>query len=142
MSETPDSLRIVRTFNAPRERVYRAWSDAGEMARWNTPADDMTLSVDVLDVRVGGRYQGTFGRPGEAPFVEVNEYREVVPGRRLVFDMIISRGGTVLSRTRPTVEFVDRGGRTQLVLTDEGDGAAEHASGWGTALNHLANLVG
>jgi len=77
-----------------------------------------------------------------APFVEAGEYRKVEPGRLLEFDMSLARGGTVFSRTRCTVEFLDRGVGTQLVLTDEGDGAGEHATGWGPALDHLAQLLG
>ncbi|TMB23195.1 MAG: SRPBCC domain-containing protein [Deltaproteobacteria bacterium] len=142
MINRPDSLRIARTFAAPRERLYRAWTDAAEMARWYSPADGMTLSIDALEVRVGGRYQATSGMPGETPFVEAGEYRKVEPGRLLEFDMSLARGGTVFSRTRCTVEFLDRGVGTQLVLTDEGDGAGEHATGWGPALDHLAQLLG
>lgn len=141
LTTADDNLRIARTIDAPRERVYRAWTDAGDIARWNIPADGMTLTVDALDVRAGGRYQGRFGLPGDVQFVEINEYRDVVPGRRLVFDMTIARGDAVISRTRCAVEFVDRGGRTQIVLTDDGEGAGEHASGWGTALNQLAELL-
>ncbi len=141
MSPIDDSLRIARTLDAPTERVYRAWTDATDLARWNTPGDGMTLTVDTLDVRVGGRYRGRFGAPGDVSFVETNEYRDVVPGRRLVFDMIIARGDAVLSRTRCAVDFIDRGGRTQIVLPDDGEGAGEHAAGWGTALNHLAEVV-
>jgi uncharacterized protein YndB with AHSA1/START domain len=137
-----DSLRIARTFPASPARVYRAWTDAAEMARWYTPGEGMTLTIDALDVRVGGRYQATFGKPGDVPFVEAGEYREVVPGRRLVFDMSLARGSNVFSRTRCTLEFVDRDGRTQLILTDEGDAAGEHATGWGPALDHLAQLLG
>jgi hypothetical protein len=47
----------------------------------------------------------------------------------------------IFSRTRCTVEFRDRGEHTQLVLADEGDGAGEHATGWGPALDHLARLL-
>jgi uncharacterized protein YndB with AHSA1/START domain len=141
MSNQPDSLRIARTFDAPPPRVYRAWTDAAEMARWYSPADGMLLTIDALDVRVGGGFQATFGLPGEVPYVETGQYREVVPGERLVFDMCIARDGTVLSRTRCTVEFLARGARTQLVLTDEGDGAGEHASGWGPALSHLEQAL-
>jgi len=79
--------------------------------------------------------------PGEAPIVETGEYREVVPGERLVFDMSLERGGTVLSRSRCTVELVDRGDRTQLILTDEGEDAGQHATGWAPALDHLARLL-
>ncbi|HYR96345.1 MAG TPA: SRPBCC domain-containing protein [Candidatus Binatus sp.] len=141
MSTEPDGLRIARTLDAPRERVYRAWTDAADMARWNSPADGMTLSIDALDVRVGGRYRTGFGMPGEVPMVEAGEYREVVPGERLVFDSTLSRGGAVLSRTRCTVEFFDRGRRTQLVVAEEGDGAGEHAGGWGHAFDRLAGLL-
>ena len=142
MTPHPDSLRIARTFAAPPARLYRAWTDAAEMARWYSPGEEMTLTIDALDVRVGGRYQATFGRSGEVPFVESGEYREVVPDRRLVFDMSLARGSDVFSRTRCTVEFVDRDGRTQLILTDEGDGAGDDATGWGPALDHLAQTLG
>jgi len=54
----------------------------------------------------------------------------------------VARGSDVFSRTRCTVEFVDRDGRTQLILTDEGDGAGDHATGWAPALDHLAQLLG
>ena len=101
----------------------------------------MTLSIDARDVRVGGRYQATSGMRGEVPIVEAGEYREVAPDERLVFDVSLARGGTVFSRTRCTVEFLDRGERTQLVLTDDGDAAGEHASGWGMALNHLPRVL-
>ena len=40
-----------------------------------------------------------------------------------------------------TVEFVERGMRTQLILTDEGDDAGEHATGWAPALNNLERLL-
>jgi len=136
-----DGLRIARTFAAPRQRVYRAWTAADDMARWYAPGDGMTLSIDTLDVRVGGRYQATFGKPGEAPFVEAGEYREVVPGERLAFDMDLARGGVVFSRSRCTVEFVERGERTQVILADEGENAGDHASGWGPALDHLARRL-
>jgi len=141
MSTTPDSLRIARTFDAPSERLYRAWTDAADLARWNSPEDGMQLWIDAVDVRVGGRYRATFGVPGEVPIVETNEYREVVPGRRLAFDATLARRGAVFSRTRCSVEFVDRGNRSQLVPLEEGDDAAAHAGGWGHALDRLAALL-
>jgi len=136
-----DGVRIARTFAAQPQRVYRAWTVADDMARWYAPADGMTLSIDALDVRVGGRYQATFGKPGEAPSVEAGEYREVVAGERLVFDMTLARGGVVFSRSRCAVEFLERGERTQLVVTDEGENAGDHATCWGPSLDHLARLL-
>ena len=52
MTPHPDSLRIARTFAAPPARLYRAWTDAAEMARWYSPGEEMTLTIDALDVRV------------------------------------------------------------------------------------------
>lgn len=136
-----ETLVLRRTYDAPPERVFRVWTDPVELRRWYSPSDDFpVLSVEV-DLRIGGRSRFSFGPPGEEPYVEVDEYREIVPPRRLVFWMTLSRGGAVISETLVTIEFLDRGGRTEVVLTDEGPGAEEHASGWGPTLDHLTRAL-
>jgi hypothetical protein len=49
--------------------------------------------------------------------------------------------GAYQAPSRAVNEFLDRGAGTQLVLTDEGEDAGEHATGWAPALNHLARLL-
>ena len=50
------SLEIKRFINAPRERVYAAWTDPAELQRWFGPEDVRTIKI-AADVRVGGKYR-------------------------------------------------------------------------------------
>jgi uncharacterized protein YndB with AHSA1/START domain len=63
------TVRLHRVLRAPPERVYRAFLDAGALAKW-LPPHGFTCKVHHLDARVGGT---SFG----------GEYRELVPGVRL-----------------------------------------------------------
>ena len=53
-----DSLQLRRTFAAPRERVFRAWTDAKQFALWFHPSTDHTTIVSQMDLKVGGAYTG------------------------------------------------------------------------------------
>ncbi len=137
----PETLVLRRTYDVPPERVFRAFTVAAERQQWDSPADGWVVEVLELDLRVGGRYRAAFGPPGDTPYVEEDEYLEISPPRRLVFRETISRGGSVLQQTVCTVEFIDLGGRTEVVVTDHGIGAEVHRAGWTNALDHLAALL-
>jgi uncharacterized protein YndB with AHSA1/START domain len=136
-----ESLHLRRTYDASRERVFRAWTERAELEQWYTPADGHVLEILELDVRPGGTARFAFGFPGEEPYVETNVYREIVPPERLAFTMTLSHGGEVMSTTEVLVELFDRGGRTEVVITDRGPGAREHEQGWGPTLDHLEQLL-
>lgn len=76
---------ITRHFDAPRELVWRAWTEEAELAQWLHPFGVSTDSVS-FDVRVGGRYRYTMmnADTGEQ-FPTGGEYLEVDPIERLVF---------------------------------------------------------
>jgi uncharacterized protein YndB with AHSA1/START domain len=58
-----DAILITRIFDAPRERVFRAWTDPGEVAAWFGPAGIETpLDRIRIDLRVGGRFELTMVR--------------------------------------------------------------------------------
>jgi uncharacterized protein YndB with AHSA1/START domain len=136
-----ETLTLRRIYDAPPERVFRAWTEPAELQRWNSPSDDWPLQVLEVDLRVGGVYRAAFGPPGEEPYLETDEYREIVRPTRLVFTETIRRGGQVLSQTMCTVEFIDLGGRTEVVVTDQGIGAEIHRRGWTRALGALARVL-
>ncbi len=136
-----ETLVMRRSYDAPRERVFRAWTERAELEQWYTPADGHVLEILELDIRPGGTARFAFGPPGEEPYVEANLYREVVPPERLAFTMTLSRGDEILSTTEVVVELLDRAGRTEVVITDCGPGAREHEQGWGQTLDHLAQLL-
>lgn len=88
MAATPEmtpEFSITRTFDAPRELVWRAWTQESELAQWLRPFGVSTDSVS-FDVRVGGRYAYTMtnDETGEK-FPTGGVFREVEPIERLVF---------------------------------------------------------
>lgn len=50
------TLRVARSFAAPREKVFRAWTDPEELKKWFGPVGYSTLIAEV-DLRVGGKYR-------------------------------------------------------------------------------------
>jgi uncharacterized protein YndB with AHSA1/START domain len=98
---TPTELeiRVEREFDAPREHVFRVWTDPELIPQWwgeNT-------TVEEMDVRPGGRWRFNTGYGA----VE-GEFHEVVPPERLV---------QTFQNHVQTLEFEDLGGRTKLVQT-------------------------
>ena len=137
--KTETTLILRRIFDASRERLYQAWTTQAELLCWYSAAEDFVIHSVEIDLRVGGKMRASFGPKGEEPIIETNEYREIVAGRSLVFDMTLTRGETFISKTRVAIEFKDvGGGKSEIVLTDIGDQAWEHAQGWRPALELLA----
>ena len=62
-----ETIVLRRTFDAPVERVYRAWTDASSIMNWWTCGQGLAGTLLELDVRVGGKMRVSFGNPGEEP---------------------------------------------------------------------------
>lgn len=77
------SVRLHRVLRTPPEKVYRAFTDSGAMAKW-LPPYGFTCTVHDMDVRVGGTFRMSFHN-----FTSGNshsfggEYLELVPNERL-----------------------------------------------------------
>jgi uncharacterized protein YndB with AHSA1/START domain len=137
MPTTP-SLTLKRRIGASPEKVYAAWTDPAQIARWWGPEQAETLSAE-LDARVGGRFRIVFRTPDGEEHDVSGTYREVAPGERLVF--------TWVWRTMPerqslvTVTLKRDGDGTLLTLQHEQffDQAARdrHRSGWTGTLDKL-----
>src|ERR1700745_2723606 len=78
------SLEITRFINAPRDRVYAAWTDPVQLKEWWGPKEVRTLKI-VADTRVGGKYRWDLVNPDGEEMSVFGEYRELVPGKRIVF---------------------------------------------------------
>jgi len=141
---TPVTLRLRRTFAAPRERVFRAWTVPEEMKQWTAPGD-MTTPVAEVDLRPGGRYRIHMQAPdGAVTHRLVGVYRLVDPPKKLVYtwgwENEPESGETLV-----TVEFLDRGASTELVLTHElfpnDEASRKHEAGWTACFDKLARVV-
>lgn len=86
---------ISRVFRAPRERVFRAWTERGHLQRWFGPPGT-TIPECTLDLRAGGAFHYLV-RSGEGSDMWARwVFRDVVPGERLVFVVSFSdRSGGV-----------------------------------------------
>jgi len=87
MSETTaekTSLEIQRFINAPRARVYAAWTDPAQLREWFGPVWVRTCEL-VADARVGGKFRWDVINCDGKEMTIQGEYREVVPGKKIVF---------------------------------------------------------
>ena len=80
----PGTVKLHRVFNAPPERVYRAFTDADAMAKW-LPPHGFTGKVHHLDARVGGTYRMSFTNLSTGHgHTFGGTYLELEPGERIV----------------------------------------------------------
>jgi uncharacterized protein YndB with AHSA1/START domain/DNA-binding transcriptional ArsR family regulator len=131
---------ITRIFDAPREQVFRAWTDPDELAAWYGPEQMETPRERIsIDLRVGGRYELTMTqRAGDREFTIGYEIVELVEP-----ELLGLRSDPVPGMYEPTVvrvEFHDHGARTRMTLGDGPyPGGAGHATGgYEAALAKLA----
>jgi uncharacterized protein YndB with AHSA1/START domain len=107
-----------RTFEAPVASVFRAWSDPSMAKRWSWGPEYDTVSVD-LNCQTGGTWRQHIHdrKTGENWFFD-GVFHEVVPNRKLVhtFHFRNDRGYDE-PPSLVTIEFTERGGNTDVVLT-------------------------
>ncbi len=141
---TTGTLRLQRVLRAPAQRVYRAFLDAGAMAKW-LPPYGFTCQVQHLDARVGGTYRMSFTNfsNGHAHAFG-GEYRELVPFERLCYtDRFDDPNLPGEMRTTVTLRPVACG--TELNVVQEGLPEVIPLDmcylGWQESLEQLARLV-
>ena len=78
------SLEVKRFIKAPRDRVYAAWADPAQLKQWFGPESVQTHDL-VADVRVGGKYRWDITNAEGEKMTVRGEYRELQPGRKIVF---------------------------------------------------------
>jgi uncharacterized protein YndB with AHSA1/START domain len=133
-SET--SLTIRRTFDATRERVWKAFTDPAELEQWFVP-NGMTADVHTLEPESGGAFAVSW-TDGENRIENEGTYVEVVEHERLV-----AVEDTAEGELRLTYDFQDVDGGTELVLTQDFPGPVPDGvvAGWTAMLDTLAEVL-
>ena len=135
------SLEIKRFINAPRARVYAAWTDPAQLKEWWGPESVRTRNL-VADPRVGGKFLIVMNVGGQ-DLPHRGEYLEIERHTRMVFTWVSAHAG---EGSRVTLRFVEiPGGQTRLTLEHVGLPDAEqanHHSGWSNILAELSALDG
>jgi len=143
IEETKDRILVLtRTFDAPRELVFDAWTDAEHFAQWCAPANFEVIR-NSADVRRGGVWWSLMQAPDGEECSVSGVYREVVASERLVFtyahELPDSSHGP---ETLVTVIFEAIDGKTKLSLRqsvfDSVENCVAHSIGWSECLDRLA----
>lgn len=130
------AVEITRTFSAPKEKVWKAWSDPKEFKKWWGPKD-FTAPVIKIDFRKGGRFLGAMHGPKGTEFDKdiwsTGVYKEIVPSRKIVVtDSFADEKGNIVPSTfygmqgfpremLVTVKFKELDGdKTKMTLTHSG----------------------
>lgn len=107
---------VTRTFNAPAQIVFEAWTTPALLKRWWAPESYGISFVSCeADVRTGGTYRFVFSHPAsEQPMAFFGRYIEVTPPSRIVWTN--DEGDEAGSVT--TVTFAEADGETRVVMHD------------------------
>jgi len=129
-------LVVRRLIPVPREEVFAAWLDPASLAQWMRPGDMKDAEVQV-DPRVGGKFRIVMihARGGDEHW---GEYLVIEPPSRLSFTWISAH--TDLLPTVVTIEFLEKGDSTELILTHRGLPEAQidaHRNGWTDIIRKL-----
>jgi uncharacterized protein YndB with AHSA1/START domain len=137
---------ITRIFDAPREHVFKAWTDPDEVTAWYGPEHLETPRDRIhIDLRVGGRYELTMVQPGgDREFSLGYEIIELVEPELLVLRSDPMPEVGMHEPTVVRVEFHDHGAKTRMTLSDgplPPAGRDHAAAGWNAAFDKLAAFV-
>jgi uncharacterized protein YndB with AHSA1/START domain len=137
-----DGISVRRLLKARQALVFEAWTRPDLMARWFFPAEGWTATV-TSDLKIGGRYEVAMHDNVGGQHTQFGVYREIVPVSRLVFTWSCPELAVVDSVV--TVELIDHGERTELVLTHDLPPDAKirrgHEEGWEGCLSNLQKML-
>lgn len=150
MAEDTHELTLTRFIDAPRQALWRCWTEPELIKQWFTPRPWTTPVVEV-DVRPGGASHMIFRGPDGEEFPNRGIYLEVVPGERLVFTDAYTEGWMPSAKPFMTaiISFADEQGGTRYsarVLHWSAEDRARHEEmgfhdGWGKATDQLAEVA-
>jgi uncharacterized protein YndB with AHSA1/START domain len=138
-------LALTRTFDAPRELVFRAWTDPEHAAKWWAPRG-FTVTLFEMDLRPGGAWRKCMRSPEGKEYWRSGVIREVSPPERLVFSYVTDDPGTTPGQeTLVTLTFEDRGGSTRMrfrqAVFESVASRDAHRGGWTSSLERLAEYL-
>jgi uncharacterized protein YndB with AHSA1/START domain len=135
-----DTLVVRRFIPVPRERVFAAWLDPASLAQWMRPKGTTDAKVEV-DPRAGGKFRIVMIQ-GRDEFEHTGEYLTIQPPARLSFTWISQ--ATDHKPTEVTIEFLERPGGTELILTHRrlpSSQVESHRGGWTDILRDLQEIL-
>lgn len=136
-TRTERGFTIVRRLQAPREVVFRAWTDPRHLA-WFANPEQPARHPTTVDLRVGGQWRLSMVEREDKAYTTGGVYREIVPPERLVFSWGVAGGWPDYDPQRPqdvpicTITLKDLGGATEMIFEVgfAGDAAEDVIKHW------------
>ena len=148
------TVTLTRVLKSPRALVWQAWTDPKMLKQWWGP-EEFTNPVVEGDIKEGGTLNivmhGPKGTPFDMDMPMFKRYREIVPGKKLVFENEpVGPNGERLIDALTTVTFSDHPDGTLMEMTTVAKALAPMAvgmlggmeAGWSQSFDKLARLVG
>jgi len=142
---TDTTLRMQRTFNAPAQAVFDAWTSEEVMRRWWHAKSDWETPVATVDLRIGGDVRVVMRNPetGEE-FGGGGKYTEIDPPRRLAFTWFWDNDPDSV-RQLIELDFEETDGVTLVRFTHSDlwneQAVRDHEDGWGTCFDNLERVL-
>ena len=142
-------VNITRVFDAPREMVFKMWTDPGLVEKWWGPKD-FRNPVCELDARVGGSIRIVMQAPDGLMIPTSGVFTELIEPQRIVFtNFKEDDDGNAQLEVVNTVTFTENDGKTTMTLsavatriTPEACGSIEGMNaGWNQSIDRFANLL-
>ena len=163
-TKSDSEVVISRTFNAPREFVFAAWSDPAHFVHWWGPFPTTNPECEI-DFRAGGAFRWVMRSPDGVDYPLTGVYREIIKPERIVYTQSLNDNppawrdklnalrhapaGSLVPDGTVTVTFEDVQSKTLLTITSGFDSALtaqafrdmQMVQGWGMSLDRLEHVV-
>ena len=140
---TGHTLRIERTYRAPAQTVFDAFTSPEVMRRWWHAERDWETTAAEVDLRVGGEVRVVMRDPGaDAEYGGSGRYTEIDPPRRLAFTWLWD---DYSARMLIEIDFEETDGVTVVRLTHSGlwdeEAVRSHDDGWNVTFDNLEDVL-
>jgi len=137
-------LVIDRTFSAPPEKVFAAWTDPSLIVGWWGP-DGMHTPELSLNTEVGGDWRTVMQSPEGRPHIAAGTYREIDPPKRLSFTWAWENDGVRGFESLVEIDFEAVSGGTLMHFRHSGfqtpEDVVSHNKGWTSSFGCLDRYV-
>jgi uncharacterized protein YndB with AHSA1/START domain len=136
---------LKRTYAAPVEKVYQAWTDPEKMVQWLSPNARFNAPTVDCELSPGGRHNLTMNHSDGDQFHMIGEYVEILPNERISFTWKNLEGPDGGNESLVTVEFRAVADGTELTLTHDRqanrNSVESTSGGWTGCLEMLESFL-
>lgn len=134
------SLTITRSFDAPRDQIFKAWTKSRHLINWWGP-EGFSMPYHKMDIHPGGIYRCDLRGPDGSDHWMQGVYREMVEPSHLAFTHSWNEDGKMSPETLIAIELTENNGKTDMVFYQSGfENESErdsHENGWSESFDRL-----